>query len=98
MWVCDCIRTHWVCMHTMELIHGDFFHTASNSSNLPCGRVIRYYQFFHGDFLPKNFPISDCILQSPMGSHGLLIDCSWSHCGVLMDSMSTLICLVKFTL
>jgi hypothetical protein len=44
---------------TMELIHGDFFHTASNSSNLPCGRVIRFYTFLYGDFLPKNFTISN---------------------------------------
>src|SRR6266436_3504776 len=29
---------------TMELIHGDFYHTAGNSSNLPCSRLITYYR------------------------------------------------------
>src|ERR1700729_899001 len=36
-----------------------------------------------------------CILQSPMGSHGLLTECSWSVHGLLMDpmdSMTTMIC------
>jgi hypothetical protein len=38
------------------------------------------------------------LMKCSWNAHGMLIECSWNLHGVLMESMSTLICLVKFTL